>query len=142
MHRESTDIQSSICLRLISVWGQIKSNIEQYATGNNLTLPQIFLLHSLYVQDNILMGTLAKHLHCDASNVTGIVDRLESAGLIYRQALPEDRRAKQLTISPRGKAMIEGLIPLLASNTRLGCLDGADLTNLQRILSKVTDQPQ
>ena len=40
------------------------------------------------------MSALAHALHCDNSNVTGIVDRLEAAGLVERRAAEHDRRVK------------------------------------------------
>src|SRR6187431_3214207 len=40
------------------------------------------------------MGELAQHMHCDNSNITGIVDRLTERGLVERRAAPGDRRAK------------------------------------------------
>ena len=38
------------------------------------------------------MRTLARAWACDASNVTWMVDRLESRGLVERRMLPSDRR--------------------------------------------------
>jgi MarR family transcriptional regulator, organic hydroperoxide resistance regulator len=51
------------------------------------------------------MSSLAEALHCDNSNVTGIVDRLESAGLVERRPAPHDRRVKQLVLTLRGAAI-------------------------------------
>ena len=48
------------------------------------------------------MGSLAEALACDASNVTGLVDRLESRGLIRRQPSAGDRRVKVLELTPAG----------------------------------------
>jgi DNA-binding MarR family transcriptional regulator len=48
------------------------------------------------------MSALAGMLHCDASNVTNIVDRLEAAGLVVRQASEQDRRVKTLLLTPLG----------------------------------------
>lgn len=48
------------------------------------------------------MGRLAETLACDASNVTGLVDRLESRGLIRRRASAHDRRVKVLQLTPTG----------------------------------------
>ena len=50
----------------------------------------------------IPMGQLAEILACDASNVTGLVDRLESRGLVRRQPSAEDRRSKVLELTPAG----------------------------------------
>lgn len=51
------------------------------------------------------MGELADRLFCDASNVTGIVDRLESRGLLERQADPADRRVRRLVLTPTGQEL-------------------------------------
>jgi DNA-binding MarR family transcriptional regulator len=48
------------------------------------------------------MRTLAALLGCDASNVTGIVDRLEARGLVTRRAAGHDRRVKELALTPDG----------------------------------------
>jgi DNA-binding MarR family transcriptional regulator len=48
------------------------------------------------------MGQLAETLACDASNVTGLVDRLESKGLLRRQPSATDRRLKVLDLTPAG----------------------------------------
>ena len=47
------------------------------------------------------MGRLAETLACDASNVTGLVDRLESRGLVRRQPSAADRRVEGAWISRR-----------------------------------------
>jgi DNA-binding MarR family transcriptional regulator len=51
------------------------------------------------------MSELAQRLHCDNSNVTGIADRLESAGLVERRPHPGDRRVKALALTERGRAV-------------------------------------
>jgi DNA-binding MarR family transcriptional regulator len=53
----------------------------------------------------LTMSELAQRLHCDNSNVTGIADRLEAAGLAERRAHPSDRRVKTLVLTERGEAV-------------------------------------
>ncbi len=131
-------IDTRICLQILEAWQQLKSIIETYAASRNLTLQQIFVLYHLYSEDHILMGTLAKQLHCDASNVTGMIDRLEVTGLITRQALPADRRAKQLTITATGRELIDNLIPYLPAGLGLQKLASSEQSNLHCILAKLT----
>jgi DNA-binding MarR family transcriptional regulator len=50
----------------------------------------------------IQMNELADALYCDASNVTGIVDRLEARGLVERRPARHDRRVKALVLTPEG----------------------------------------
>ena len=49
------------------------------------------------------MSALAEALYCHASNVTGIVDRLESRGLVERTPGAEDRRVKTLVLTRKAQ---------------------------------------
>ena len=49
------------------------------------------------------MSALADALHCDNSNVTGIVDRLEAAGLAGRRPSARDRRVKAVVLTEKGE---------------------------------------
>jgi DNA-binding MarR family transcriptional regulator len=53
------------------------------------------------------MSSLAGKLFCDASNVTGIVDRLEARGLIERRPAAHDRRVKLLALTAEGEQVRE-----------------------------------
>jgi MarR family transcriptional regulator, organic hydroperoxide resistance regulator len=53
------------------------------------------------------MSALAGKLFCDASNVTGIVDRLEARGLIERRPASYDRRVKLLALTDEGRRVRE-----------------------------------
>lgn len=58
------------------------------------------------VQEPVPMRALAGRLGCDASNVTGIVDRLETLGLAHREAAPGDRRVKIVAITGPGREVL------------------------------------
>src|SRR5829696_6364004 len=49
------------------------------------------------------MSALAEALHCDNSNITGIVDRLEAAGLAERRPHEGDRRVKAVVLTEKGE---------------------------------------
>ena len=68
----------------------------------DLSPAQCHVLHLIEPDRPIPMGRIAESLACDASNVTGLVDRLESRGLIRRQPSSEDRRVKVLVLTPAG----------------------------------------
>ena len=71
----------------------------------DLSPVQCHVLHLLEPGRPLPMGRLADRLACDASNVTGLVDRLESRGLVRRQASDEDRRVKVLLLTPAGSRL-------------------------------------
>ena len=64
---------------------------------------------------------LAHQFSCDASNIVGIVDRLEHRGLVTRQASPSDRRVKQVMLTDAGQqlrrrfqAELQSRVPVLS----------------------------
>ena len=74
-----------------------------------LTPAQGHALRTLDPERPVAMSTLAEALVCDASNVTGIVDKLESRGLIARQGADHDRRIKMLAVTEKGRELREKL---------------------------------
>ena len=69
----------------------------------DLTPTQGLVMHLLDPRTPIAMNALADALVCDASNVTGVVDKLEARGLIARQATENDRRVKMLAVTDKGR---------------------------------------
>jgi MarR family transcriptional regulator, organic hydroperoxide resistance regulator len=74
------------------------SIVQEY----ELAPQQLMALKALGERGSIPMSELAGELHCDTSNVTGIVDRLEDRGLVERRSAPHDRRVKLLELTGRG----------------------------------------
>jgi DNA-binding MarR family transcriptional regulator len=60
---------------------------------------------SLKPDEPMPMSALAEALHCDNSNITGIVDRLEAAGLAERRPSERDRRVKAVVLTEKGEWM-------------------------------------
>ena len=79
----------------------------------DLSLPQAHALQVLEPGRPLPMRDLATRLRCDASNITGIVDRLEARGLVERRPAPGDRRVKALAVTAKGAALRASLVERL-----------------------------
>jgi DNA-binding MarR family transcriptional regulator len=79
----------------------------QIAHELGLSPMQAHALHVLEPGTEVPMSALAEALFCDASNVTGIVDRLEARGLIERRSAAHDRRVKMLAVTEEGARLRE-----------------------------------
>src|SRR5215831_18166561 len=77
-----------------------RSVLPLLASEFELSPAQCHVLHVIEPGCPIPMSQLAQMLACDASNVTGLVDRLESRGLVRRRPSPRDRRVKVLDLTP------------------------------------------
>jgi DNA-binding MarR family transcriptional regulator len=84
------------------------------ASEFELSPPQVMALRMLEPGHPVPMRELARALHCDNSNVTGIIDRLEDRGLVERRSAEHDRRIKMLTVTPEGVELRELLADRLA----------------------------
>jgi DNA-binding MarR family transcriptional regulator len=83
------------------------------------------------------MSALAERLFCDASNVTGIADRLEARGLVERQSAEGDRRVKALTITPSGLKLRERVLRIMSEPPEaIAALPEADQRALRDILAR------
>jgi MarR family transcriptional regulator, organic hydroperoxide resistance regulator len=81
---------------------QSKRRFHAVASEFELSPPQALALRVLDPDAPKPMSELAEALHCDNSNVTGIVDRLEDRGLVERRPAEHDRRVKMLAITAAG----------------------------------------
>jgi DNA-binding MarR family transcriptional regulator len=78
-----------------------------------ITAPQMICLYSVASQKGLTLSGLAKEVSLGASTVTGIVDRLESKGLVRRQRDTHDRRRIVLAITKEGQRIVDAAPPLL-----------------------------
>lgn len=103
-----------------------------------LTVPQAMLLRQL--DQPLAMNAVAGRLHCDASNVTGIVDRLEARGLVERRAAEGDRRVKALAITPAGAALRKRVIQVMTEPpAAIAALSVKDQEALRDILARAVE---
>jgi DNA-binding MarR family transcriptional regulator len=88
------------------------------------------------------MSELASLLSVDPPNLTAVVDDLEGAGLVERQAHPTDRRVKLVVATADGAALAHQADEILARPPASLCaLPGDDLESLVRILAQLHRDP-
>jgi DNA-binding MarR family transcriptional regulator len=106
----------------------------------DLTPVQGHALRLLDPERPIAMSALADALFCHASNVTGIVDRLEARGLVERQAGREDRRVKTLALTEAGKRVRSRVVELMRTPPpEIAALSAGDQRALRDVLGRALD---
>ena len=102
---------------------------------------QCHVLHLIEPGRPLPMSRLADTLSCDASNVTGLVDRLESRGLVRRRPSPDDRRVKVLHLTPTGTRLrAELLRQMTGRSLPLSRLSLDQQRRLVKILEALVDE--
>jgi DNA-binding MarR family transcriptional regulator len=102
--KESEAIQEAWSLMSTLFW-RMRPRMLSVAAEFGLSPPQMFALNALDPAQPIPMRELAAQLHCDSSNVTGLVDGLEAHGLVERRSAEHDRRMRMLVVTERGMAL-------------------------------------
>jgi DNA-binding MarR family transcriptional regulator len=89
----------------------------------------------------VSMRCVANALACHASNITGIVDRLEERQLVERRPSPHDRRVKELVLTARGARVRAKLLERLAEPPApIAKLSATDQQALCAILRRATEE--
>jgi DNA-binding MarR family transcriptional regulator len=138
-----TDADGKCCLAwqlLMKFFLQQRKHLPASAAECDLSPAQWHVLHLIEPGHPIPMGRLAELLSCDASNVTGLVDRLESRGLIQRRPSPDDRRVKALDLTPTGSQLRAQLLRGMTRRPHpLSRLSAEDQRTLVSILQRLVD---
>lgn len=127
------------------MYGFVNARPEEYTRDCgecSLTVPQATLLRMMDPERPIPMSGLAAALACHASNVTGLVDRLEEAGLVVRRASEADRRVKHIALTPKGieaRTMLNSEI--FAPPPELARLSDDELSQLESLLRRIEVNP-
>jgi DNA-binding MarR family transcriptional regulator len=86
----------------------------------------------------LTLRALAEAMSTDAPAATVIVNDLEKRGLVRREAHPDDKRAKTVSVTPEGKRVLRALAavpdPVPSS---FAALDDQDAAHLVRIAQKL-----
>jgi DNA-binding MarR family transcriptional regulator len=114
--------------------------IDKIADDFGITGLMAKALHELPASGSMTMKELAAELWCDASNVTGIIDRLESRGFVERRPSEADRRVKCVVLTTAGKRLRRKIDDRFnESPPAIAALSDADQQTLREILERALE---
>ena len=119
----------------------LESRVEARLDAIGLSLAKLAALRRLTEAGGSLpLGQLAERLSCVKSNVTQLVDRLETDGLVSRTADTADRRSRLAALTDAGRrAQGRGAEILDAAERELfGALTPDEGEQLHALLAKIT----
>ncbi|QFT30420.1 MarR family transcriptional regulator [Roseibium porphyridii] len=92
-------------LKLLKASSLIEDEIRRRLRNEfNWTLPRFDVMSALARSpDGLKMSEISQMLRVSNGNITGIVDKLSEEGLALRVAVPGDRRANLVRLTPKGQ---------------------------------------
>jgi DNA-binding MarR family transcriptional regulator len=82
----------------------LQANFRACADGLELALSEAQALWMLAARGPVTTKELAQRLHIDPSNASTLITKLHRRGLVDRQAAPQDRRKRLVTLTTDGRA--------------------------------------
>jgi DNA-binding MarR family transcriptional regulator len=132
------DLAGEAWRRLMGLMFRQRRFFVTTASSFGLNPGSLKALLDLDVENPASMRALAEAWQCDASNVTWLVDQLESRGLVERRVSATDRRVKTVVLTATGRDLRDKVeTHMRTAPPELLTLDGADLADLVRVLQKI-----
>ena len=94
-----------VWFRLLRLGNRIRVAMAARLRKIDLSLPQCDVLTTLTEEEGISQQDLAKKLYVTKGNISGLVDRLNDAGLVERRSIDGDRRSHALYLTEAGRSL-------------------------------------
>jgi len=107
---------------------------------NTLTVSQFGILEALHHLGPMCQKELAAKILKSAGNMTTVINNLEKEDLVCREVLPLDKRSYTVSLTEKGRKLIESLFPEHAEiiRRRLSVLSEKEQRQLGELLKKLS----
>jgi len=118
---------------------QVMNQLWEEEVSPSITSPQFAALNALYAGSRLDQRTLGERISLDRSTMAEVVSRLSTRGLIRAERDARDGRRKTITLTGKGLACVQQLIPRTHAMTDrlVGALDPDERAELLRLLTGV-----
>jgi DNA-binding MarR family transcriptional regulator len=127
-------------VRLNMTFQLIYHEIQKALKEEMLTLSQLDILVCLGRSDGLTLGEISKRLLVTGGNITGVMDRLEKGGYVYRDRDREDRRIIRAKLTPKGGELHKEILPIFKKkwNEIVNILEPDEQRQMNQLLKKLS----
>jgi len=124
---------------LLGVAQRLESRVESALAASGLSFTKLGILHHLIQSGELPLSSLAERISCVKSNITQLMDRLETEGLVARTTAPNDRRSIRANITAEGRRRYAEAAKILEEEERalLKCLPQTERRKLGALLNQL-----
>jgi DNA-binding MarR family transcriptional regulator len=119
--------------------GQCRSGFGELLGLSAVGYTTLISVAHLQDENGVGVSRIAEHLHLSGAFVTLEVSKLVKAGLVRKRTNEEDRRRVLLTVTPKGRRLLDGLVAVQApvNDALFDCLSAEEFTQLASMLSRL-----
>jgi DNA-binding MarR family transcriptional regulator len=141
MSPKAEDLAVRVWFRFLRLESQLQCAVSERLREIGLSVPQCDVLTTLTEAEGVSQQDLAKRLYVTKGNISGLLDRLEGAGLVERRSTAADRRQYEIYLTPAGRQAAERAIGIQHDLIRatLGRLPAEDLAAFESLLIATRD---
>jgi DNA-binding MarR family transcriptional regulator len=99
---------------LFRLWRATHTRAAEALDSVGLTTARFALLNVIGAREGAIQQELGAALGIDRSTMVSLIDQLERAGLAKRRPSARDRRAREISITPKGRRLLEQARRLLS----------------------------
>ena len=124
------------------LWRASHTHTAEALRSIGLTTALFGVLNVLGARDGAIQQELGSAMGIDPSTMVSLIDELESEGLAKRRPHPKDRRARQVSITPKGRRLLERARRMAfdAEDEVLRGLNATEQRELVKLLRKALDE--
>jgi DNA-binding MarR family transcriptional regulator len=126
-------------IRLATTFNLVYQEIKHQISRDRITVPQLDIISCLGRTGGLPLSELAERLLVSGGNVTGIIDRLEKNGYVFRARDEGDRRVVRALLTEKGYVLYKAFLPRykdIVADINKG-LTVQERKDLQRLLKKL-----
>ncbi len=130
--------------RLLRSYGRLRQVMDPYFARFGISASQWAILRTLQRAEaagerGLRLTDLGERLLIQPPSVTGVVDRLERHGLLKREAVSGDHRARMVTLTTAGRGLVAKVLEGHANHIRSLFSDHStgEVKQLARLLAKL-----
>jgi len=126
-------------VKLLRAGRAVLARVEPRLVASGLTPTQFGVLEAILHTGELSQRELGRKVLTSAGNMTDLIDKLETRGLVRRIRQKLDRRAVRVELTPEGRRLIEPLFTAHAADVAaaMAILSGEELRHLSALLRKL-----
>ncbi|MGX5219846.1 MULTISPECIES: MarR family transcriptional regulator [Pseudomonas] len=136
----SSSDQHRFAMQIAQMSRAWRAELDRRLVGLGLSQARwLVLLHLARFDELPTQRELAQSVGVEGPTLARLLDSLEAQGLVSRQAVPEDRRAKKIALSPQAEPLIKK-IEAISTELRqelFAGIDEQDLDRCQQVHAKI-----